>query len=114
MRPRRTGAVGVSLIGLGNHVLAQHLPNLRAIDGVEIRGIASATARNATVVAEKVGATLVTTDIEELLADEGTDGVIISSNQPDHYEHISRTLDAGKALLVEKPMVTGRRTWPRC
>jgi predicted dehydrogenase len=106
VRPRKAGTVGISLIGLGNHALAQHLPNLRAMDGVEIRGIASATARNATVLGEKVGATLVTTDVEELLADEGTDGVIISSNQPDHFEHISRTLDAGKALLVEKPMVT--------
>jgi predicted dehydrogenase/threonine dehydrogenase-like Zn-dependent dehydrogenase len=105
-RGRKSGVVGVSLIGLGNHALAQHLPNLRSIDGVEIRGIASATARNATVVAEKVGATLVTTDVDELLADEGTDAVIISSNQPEHFDHICRTLDAGKALLVEKPMVT--------
>jgi predicted dehydrogenase len=76
------------------------------MDGVEIRGIASATARNATVVAEKVEATLVTTDVDEVLADEGTDAVIIASNQPDHFEHINRTLDAGKAVLVEKPMVT--------
>jgi predicted dehydrogenase/threonine dehydrogenase-like Zn-dependent dehydrogenase len=106
VRPRQAGTVGISLLGLGNHALAQHLPNLRAMDGVEIRGIASATARNATVVAEKVGATLVTTDVEELLADEGTDAVIIASNQPDHFEHISRTLDAGKAVLAEKPMVT--------
>jgi predicted dehydrogenase/NADPH:quinone reductase-like Zn-dependent oxidoreductase len=105
-RPRASGKVGISIIGLGNHALAQHLPNLRTMDGVEIRGIASATARNATVVAEKVGATLVTTDVDDLLADDGTDAVIIASNQPDHFEHISRTLDAGKALLVEKPMVT--------
>jgi polar amino acid transport system substrate-binding protein len=73
---------------------------------VEIRGIASATARNATVVGEKVGAALVTTDIDAVLNDDGTDAVIISSSQPEHYEHICRTVEAGKALLVEKPMVT--------
>jgi predicted dehydrogenase/threonine dehydrogenase-like Zn-dependent dehydrogenase len=106
VRPRRPGAVGVSLIGLGNHALAQHLPNMRALDGVDLRGIASATARNATVVAEKVGATLVTTDVDELLEDGDTDAVIISSSQPEHYDHICRALDAGKAILVEKPMVT--------
>jgi predicted dehydrogenase len=105
-RPKREGVVGISLIGLGNHALAQHLPNLKAIDGVEIRGIASATARNATVVAESAGVTLVTTDVDELLQDPDTDAVIISSNQPEHYEHIAKTVEAGKALLVEKPMVT--------
>jgi predicted dehydrogenase len=105
-RPKRDGVVGISLIGLGNHALAQHLPNLKAMQGVEIRGIASATARNATVVAESAGATLVTTDVDELLQDADTDAVIISSNQPEHYEHIAKTVAAGKALLVEKPMVT--------
>ena len=42
----RTALVGISLIGFGNHALAQHLPNLRSMRGVEIRGIASATGRN--------------------------------------------------------------------
>src|SRR5262249_22754446 len=105
-RPRRAGNVGISLIGLGNHALAQHLPNLKATDGVEIRGIASATARHAPVASQRAGATIVTTDIDAVLADPGTDGVIISSNQPEHYEHLVRTLAAGKSLLVEKPMVT--------
>jgi polar amino acid transport system substrate-binding protein len=105
-RARRSGTVGISLIGFGNHALAQHLPNLQAMSDVEIRGIASATARNATVVAEKVGASLVTTDVDAVLADPGTDGVIISSSQPEHHDHIVRTVEAGKALLVEKPMVT--------
>jgi predicted dehydrogenase/threonine dehydrogenase-like Zn-dependent dehydrogenase len=105
-RQRHEGKVGISLIGFGNHALAQHLPNLRAMPQVEIRGIASATGRNATVVAAKVDAMMVTTDIDDVLRDEGTDAVIISSSQPEHYEHICRTIDAGKALLVEKPMVT--------
>ena len=48
-RPRKDGTVGISLIGFGNHALAQHLPNLRSMRGVEIRGIASATGRNAAV-----------------------------------------------------------------
>ena len=38
--------VGISLIGFGNHVLAQHRPNLKSIRDVELRGIASATGRN--------------------------------------------------------------------
>src|ERR687898_750977 len=78
-RPRKNGAVGISLVGLGNHMLATHLPNLRAMSGVEIRGIASATGRNAAAVAEKIGAAMITTDVDELLEDPGTDGVVIGS-----------------------------------
>jgi polar amino acid transport system substrate-binding protein len=74
--------------------------------GVEIRGIASATARNAATVGEKVGAAIITTDVDELLDDAGTDGVVIGSSQPEHYGHICKAIEANKAVFVEKPMVT--------
>jgi predicted dehydrogenase len=105
-RPKREGKVGISLVGFGNHVLAMHLPNLRSLRDVELRGIASATARNASVVAKSLGATIVTTDLGELLADPGTDAVMICSNQPEHYVHLRAAVHAGKAVFVEKPMVT--------
>jgi predicted dehydrogenase/threonine dehydrogenase-like Zn-dependent dehydrogenase len=105
-RPRADGKVGISLIGFGSHVLSMHLPNLRARRDVELRGIASATGRNASVVAQSLGVTAITTDVDELLADPGTDGVLICSSQPEHYEHIRKAVEAGKAVFVEKPMVT--------
>jgi len=105
-RTKRDGKVGLSLIGFGNHVLSKHLPNLRSMRDVELRGIASATARNASVVAKGLGATMITTDVDELLADAGTDGVMICSSQPEHYGHIRSAIAAGKAVFIEKPMVT--------
>jgi predicted dehydrogenase/threonine dehydrogenase-like Zn-dependent dehydrogenase len=105
-RPKRDGKVGISLIGFGNHVLSTHLPNLQSMRDVEVRGIASATARNASVIAKNVGATMITTDVGELLADDGTDAVMICSSQPEHYGHIRAAVTAGKAVLIEKPMVT--------
>jgi predicted dehydrogenase/threonine dehydrogenase-like Zn-dependent dehydrogenase len=105
-RARKTGSVGVSLIGFGNHALAQHVPNLRAMSGVEIRGVASATARDASIAAKRIGATEVTTDFHEVLKEPGTDAVLICSSQPEHFEHLMAAIDAGKPTLVEKPMVT--------
>jgi len=87
-------------------VLATHLPNLRSMRDVEVRGIASATGRNASVVAENLGATLITTDVDELLRDPDTDGVLICSTQPEHYQHVRAAVEAEKAVFVEKPMVT--------
>jgi predicted dehydrogenase/threonine dehydrogenase-like Zn-dependent dehydrogenase len=105
-RPKRDGKVGISLIGIGNHALSTHLPNLRSMRDVEIRGIASATARNASVVAKGLGATMITTDVDDLLADDGTDAVLICSNQPEHYQHTRAAILAGKAVFLEKPMAT--------
>jgi polar amino acid transport system substrate-binding protein len=105
-RPRAGGRIGISLIGCGNHVLGKHLPNLRRIDDVEIRGIASATGRNASMVADRVDATMITTDVAAVVEDPDADVVMICSAQPEHFEHISAALDAGKAIFVEKPMVT--------
>lgn len=105
-RAKVDGKVGISLIGFGNHVLAMHLPNLRSLRDVELRGIASATARNASVVAKGLDAKLITTDVGELLADEGTDAVMVCSNQPEHYGHVRAAIEANKPVFIEKPMVT--------
>lgn len=100
------GKIGIAIIGCGNHVLGKHLPNLRRMPEVEIRGIASATGMNASVVAERVGASMITTDVDDLLEDPDVDGILICSTQPSHYEHIRRAIKAGKAIYVEKPLVT--------
>jgi polar amino acid transport system substrate-binding protein len=76
------------------------------MDDVEVRGIASATGRHASATAASAGAVTVTTDINELLQDDATDGVLVCSSQPEHYEHIRLCVEAGKAVFVEKPMVT--------
>jgi predicted dehydrogenase/NADPH:quinone reductase-like Zn-dependent oxidoreductase len=110
-RSKAPDKVGVSLIGFGNHVLGMHLPNLRSMRDVELRGICSATGRNASVAASGLGATMITTDVDELLADPGTDAVMICSNQPEHYEHIRSAVLAGKSVFVEKPMVTRLDHW---
>jgi predicted dehydrogenase len=100
------GKLGVSLIGCGNHVLAQHLPNLHSLSDVQLRGIASATGKNAIVVTEKYKNAFITTDIDEILNDSETDGVLICSSQHEHYAHVRKTMEARKAVFVEKPMVT--------
>ena len=108
VRPRGTtpGKIGISIIGCGNHVLSKHLPNLQKQKDVEIRALASATGKNASIVVERVKATMSTTNVDDLLADDGTDAVMICSSQPQHADHILRTISSNKSVFVEKPMVT--------
>ena len=108
MRPRPVaeGRVGLSIVGCGNHVLGKHLPNLARIPRAELRGLVSATGKNALTVAERYRATVVTTDLREVLDDPGTQCVMVCSSQHLHGDHAVAAIEAGKAVFVEKPMVT--------
>lgn len=105
-RPKTQGKIGISIVGCGNHVLGKHLPILQSMRNVEIRGLASATGKNAAVVAKGVDATLITTDFDALLRDPDTDAVMICSSHSEHAAHLTKTIKAGKAVFLEKPMVT--------
>jgi len=45
----------------------------------------------------------VTAHLDEVLADEGLEAVVVSTPVPTHYELARRALEAGKHVLVEKP-----------
>ncbi len=112
-RSKESGVLGIALIGCGNHALATHIPNLQKLSGVEIRGLASATGKSASSVAKSIGATVVTTDPREVLKDPDIDGVIISSSQPEHFEHVRQAIEAGVPAFVEKPLVTSLEDFKR-
>jgi len=44
-----------------------------------------------------------TADLEEILADDDLDAVVVATSVPTHYELATRSLEAGKHVLVEKP-----------
>jgi predicted dehydrogenase len=44
-----------------------------------------------------------TGDLDELLADDSLDAVVVATPVPTHYELAKRVLEAGKHVLVEKP-----------
>jgi predicted dehydrogenase/threonine dehydrogenase-like Zn-dependent dehydrogenase len=105
-RKTDAGKTGISIVGCGNHVLGRHLPNIHAMSNVELCGIVSATGKNASMVKGKYKAAFITTEIDEVLNDRETDCVLICSSQHEHYNHVRKTIEAGKAVFVEKPMVT--------
>lgn len=105
-RSKRNGKVGISIVGVGNHVLSKHLPYLQKISEVEIRTLVSATGKNADMVADRYKATAITTDLERALTDQDTDAVMVCSSQHKHYDHTQQAIESGKAVFVEKPMTT--------
>jgi len=101
----RDDRINVALVGAGNFAKSVHLPNLKKLsDLYHLRAIVSATGSNARDTAERFGADYCTTNLEDVLADDSVDMVLIATRHNLHARQAMMAARAGKAVFVEKPM----------
>lgn len=100
----RVDRVGVSFVGAGNFAKAVLLPTLKKIKYAEFRGVSTATGMSATDTAKKYGFAFAATDQGEVLKDESTNLVFVTTRHDMHAAQIKATLDAGKYVFSEKPL----------
>ena len=82
----------------------KHLDGLKNIDGVEIVSIISRTAEQAAAVAEKYGAKHSSTELEDALARDDVDAVILCTPTQMHASQAIACMKAGKHVQVEIPL----------
>jgi predicted dehydrogenase len=99
----RRESVGIGIIGTGFARTTQ-LPAFRAVEGASVVAIASGHRENAEAVAGEFEIPFATTDWREVVAREDVDLVSIVTPPVTHAEIAIAALDAGKAVLCEKPM----------
>ena len=102
----RTGrdVVKVGFIGCGNFTRSVLLPEMKKVKGARIHALAASTGINTKPMADKYGAAYITSDIEEVLRDPEIDAVVVSTRHHLHAPIAIKALEAGKHVLVEKPM----------
>jgi predicted dehydrogenase/threonine dehydrogenase-like Zn-dependent dehydrogenase len=106
--PARRDALRVGMIGAGGFAKVKLLPALAKLDNVRINAIAD-TDVTATLNSAKVySAAKVCVDYKDLLSDDVVDAVVIASPHKFHAAQAIRALSKGKAVFLEKPMVTDR------
>ncbi len=99
------GAIRIALIGAGGFAKGMHLPNLVELGSdYHLRAVASRTGHNAASTGKRFGADYCTTDYREILADKDIDAVIIATRHDTHASMVLEALQAGKHVLVEKPL----------
>lgn len=99
------GKIHVAVIGAGGFAKGMHLPNLQKLDSMfEISAIMSRTGSNAENTAKQFGARYATTDYKKILDDKSIDMVIITTRHNLHAGMVLQALQAGKHVLVEKPL----------
>jgi predicted dehydrogenase len=92
------------LAGAGNLAKWEHLPNIKKLAGVGLRGVFSTAGVRGKSYALRFGAVYATSEYEELLKDPEIDAVLIVSRNPQHAPQALAALRAGKHVFVEKPM----------
>lgn len=97
--------IRVALVGAGGFAQGMHLPNLQKLrNDYTIHAVASRTGANASSVAQRYGAEYATTDFDQVLNDKNVDLVVIATRHHMHADLTLRALQAGKHVLVEKPL----------
>ena len=80
----------------------RHLPALKKAKNANIVAVFDRNADRASIAARKYGAEGLHTDVDELLS-QPIDTVVICTPPQAHFELITKSLGAGKHVLVEKP-----------
>jgi 2-hydroxy-4-carboxymuconate semialdehyde hemiacetal dehydrogenase len=82
----------------------KHLDGLKKIEGVEIVSIISRTAEQAAAVAAKYGAKHSSTELDDALARDDVDAVILCTPTQMHASQAIACMNAGKHVQVEIPL----------
>jgi predicted dehydrogenase/threonine dehydrogenase-like Zn-dependent dehydrogenase len=103
--PVQTERIRVGLIGAGGFAQGMHLPNMVKLrHDYALHCVASRTGSNAKAIATRYEAAYSTTDYERVLEDPEVDLVLIATRHDLHARIALEALQAGKNVLVEKPL----------
>ena len=94
----RVAVAGAGAFGI------KHLEGLSRIDGVEIAAIVSRREEQAREVAQRYGASSASTNLNDVLADDSIDAVILCTPTHLHAQQAIATMSAGKHVQVEIPL----------
>ncbi len=104
-RAGRQGALKVALVGPGGFAMSTYVPILQgAPDIFTIHAVIARQGHSATSSARQLAAAYAATDLGEALADAEVDAVMIATRHDLHGPMVLRALEAGKHVMVEKPL----------
>ena len=96
--------VGIGLVGAGSFASNVLVPALRRAGGVRLAAVSSGTGLSARDAVRKLGFEAVYRDAVEVITHPDVHAVVIATPHHLHAELAVTALNAGKAVLVEKPL----------
>ena len=102
--------ITLGVIGCGN-MARSHMRNAVVLDSIRLHGFADVRVDAATAFLNEFGGAYATTDPNRVLHDDAVDAVLIATNHDTHVTFGVAAAEAGKHILMEKPM---SMTVPQC
>lgn len=97
-------SVGIGVIGAGNFATGTLIPMLKKTGNVDLRAICSAGGLSAKSAANRHGFNYATSELDNVLADDTVDAVVIATRHNTHAAFATKALQSGKHVFVEKPL----------
>lgn len=108
-RRRREEAVRLALVGPGSFAKGTHIPLVQSMPETYcFAAVVSRRGHNAADIAHQVDARYATTEYAKVLEDPEVDAVLIATRHHLHGRMVLAALQAGKHVLVEKPLCLTR------
>lgn len=95
-----------AFIGAGRHVQLWLAPAMAVATGTELVGVWSRQVQHARTLADRYHIAKAYTSIDDVLADNQVDAVLVATPNSQHAAHSLAALRARKHVLCEKPMAT--------
>ncbi len=96
--------LGVGIIGAGGIAAISHLPEIAEVNGLRVVNMAGRKKDRLELLKERFDVPRYCHDWDELIADPEVEGVVIALPHPLHAEAALKVLEAGKHLLMTKPL----------
>lgn len=92
-----------ALIGCGN-IGRRHTECVQQLDGIAMTAFCDVDLDRAQTLSDEVGGRYATDDVARIFADDAIDVIYICTQHDTHAEYCIRAAQAGKHILVEKPL----------
>lgn len=102
-RARRGGSLGVAVVGTGSFATGVLLPQLQQAPGAKLVATVSGRGLSARHAADRFGAARVAASLDEVLASDDIDVVVIATRHAAHADQAARVLATGRDVFLEKP-----------
>jgi predicted dehydrogenase len=99
------GRIGIAVIGAG-FIADYHLAGLADLPEAVVRAVVSRRAASAEALAARFAVAEATTDLAAVLARPDIQAVVVTTPDDTHEAIATAALQAGKAVLLQKPMAT--------
>lgn len=103
----QAGDVRIAILGTGAIAQVVHLPVLSSMPGVVLHGVCDYDLPRAQTIASRFEVPRVYRADDDVYRDSEVDAVIVASPNHKHESQVIAALEAGKHVLVEKPIALG-------